>query len=56
MTVVNPLDGTNYLDTASAFTIVRVKSKSLRVMIAVTDFRALTTFTPARESVINSDS
>jgi hypothetical protein len=39
MTVVNPLDGTNYLDTASAFTIVRVKSKSLRVMIAqLTDF------------------
>jgi hypothetical protein len=42
MTGVNPLDGTNYLDTASAFTIVRVKSKSLRVMIAqLTDFRAL---------------
>jgi hypothetical protein len=57
MTGVNPLDGTNYLDTASAFTIVRVKSKSLRVMIAqLTDFRALTTFTPARETVINSDS
>ena len=41
MSGVNPLDGTNYLDTASAFTIVRVKSKSLRVMIAqLTDFRA----------------
>jgi hypothetical protein len=50
MTGVNPLDGTNYLDTASAFTIVRVKSKSLRVMIAqLTDFRA------ARKTVINSD-
>jgi hypothetical protein len=44
------LDGTNYLDAASAFTIVRVKSKSLRVMIAqLTDFRA------ARKTVINSD-
>jgi hypothetical protein len=36
---VNPFVGTNYLDTASAFTIVRVKSESLRVMIArLTDF------------------
>ena len=44
MSGVNPLDGTNYLDTVSAFTIVRVKSESLRVMIAqLTDFGALTT-------------
>jgi hypothetical protein len=51
MTGVNPLDGTNYLDTASAFTIVRlrfvrVKSASLRVMIAqLTASGALTTCT-----------
>jgi hypothetical protein len=39
MAGVTPLDGTNYLNTASAFTIVRVKSESLRVMIArLTDF------------------
>jgi hypothetical protein len=45
MAGVNPLDGTNYLDTASAFTILRVKSESLRVMIAqLTDFGPLTTF------------
>ena len=37
MTGVNPLDGTNYLDTVSVFTQIvrfRVKSESLRVMIA----------------------
>ena len=33
MNGVNPLDGTISLDTAYAFTIVRVKSESLRVMI-----------------------
>jgi hypothetical protein len=50
MTGVNPLDGTNYLDTVSAFMIVRGKSESLRVMIAqLTDFGTLTTFTRARE-------
>ena len=33
MTGVNPFVGTNYLDTVSAFTIVRVKNKSLRLMM-----------------------
>ena len=46
---VNPYGGTISSDTASAFTIVRVKSESLRVMIAqLTDSGPLTTFTRAR--------
>jgi len=54
---VNPLDGTNYLETVSAFMIVRVKSESLRLMILVCLFisKALLVLVRHRVSEIHSN-